>query len=100
VSAARTVQIVSYLTLTTLLITQGSLFISAQGQATNSTTDSYNSNANSTADNLSKNPPFIGSSSFYVVSSSNMMPTLRKGDIVGIENQTSFDNLKVGDIIQ
>jgi hypothetical protein len=24
---------------------------------------------------------------------------MRKGDIIGIENQTSFDNLKIGDII-
>jgi signal peptidase I len=68
----------------------------AQGQNTNSSTTN-----NSTADNLSNNnnPPFIGRKSIYAVVANSMMPTLRVGDIVGVENQTSFSNLKVGDII-
>ncbi len=28
-----------------------------------------------------------------------MLPALRKGDIIGVENRTSFNDLKIGDII-
>ena len=82
----------------------GSFVIVAYGQITaNSTTSGNNTRDNAssllTIIDLSNNPPFIGSSSIYTITGESMLPILRPGDIVGIENHTSFTNLKVGDII-
>lgn len=80
-------------------MTSGSVFITAYGQAANSTATSDAVNSTSTTDNPSINPPLIGHSSFYLVQSDTMLPALRRGDILGVENRTSFNDLKIGDII-
>jgi signal peptidase I len=89
------------LTAVLALTISGSLVIAAKGQASNSTAESDGASSNSTSitDNLSINPPIIGDNSFYVIQSDTMLPTLRNGDIIGVENRTSFNDLKIGDII-
>jgi hypothetical protein len=87
------------LTILLMLMVSGGLSIAAYGQAANSTAKNDDMNSTSIADNLSVNPPIIGHNSFYIVQSDTMLPALRKGDIVGVENRTSFNDLKIGDII-
>jgi signal peptidase I len=82
------------------LTISSSFFTVVKGQATNSTVEKDASgNSTSNTDNLSINPPIIGHNSFYVIQSDTMLPTLRKGNILGVENHTSFNDLKIGDII-
>jgi signal peptidase I len=94
--------IIPFILTTVLVLTiSGSLFIAAKGQATNSTAESHGASGNSTSitDNLSINPPIIAHNSFYVIQSDTMLPALHKGDIIGVENRTSFNDLKIGYII-